>query len=152
MQLGLSLAALKEKRMAKESRRKLQQKERKEKNRVAPERPEEFENHPEQRRTAPKQKKLSKEERTFLLDQAEATSPEGITGLTEAESKGLLKIVVNILNTIPYEPIKVIHFPPDRNPHRGSQNDPDADRRREPRDKPKQRPATSEKHGGQRRQ
>ncbi|KAI5191165.1 hypothetical protein NECID01_1334 [Nematocida sp. AWRm77] len=118
MQLGLSLEALKEKKAAKESKRKQLQKERKEKNKEDTDRGEEKENILQEERVRPSTKKFSREERNFLLDQACANTPGEITGLTEEEKKGLLKVTVNILNTIPYEPVKIIHFPPDRDPHR----------------------------------
>ncbi|KAI5171150.1 hypothetical protein NEFER03_0552 [Nematocida sp. LUAm3] len=107
MNLGLSVDALIEERKQKKERRK-------EKERIRPKKDTKQE---EPKDLPAKQKKLSKAERTLLLDKTASQNKDDILEISENERKELLKMVVKILNTIPYEPAKTTEFPESGNPH-----------------------------------
>lgn len=113
MNLGLSVDALIEERKLKKERRK--EKEKLKQKKEAP--TEKEEPSSEKKELPPNPKKLSRAERTLILDKAAASAPEDIAEVTENERKELLKIVVKILNNIPYEPAKTTEFPESGNPH-----------------------------------
>jgi len=133
MQLGLSLDALKEKRAAKSADKKRKNREKLEQRRSKAAKEEEAssaqedssneESEDEKKKPERKSKKrLNREERMLLLETAVARSKEDIEGITEEEQKQILRKTVDLLNTIPYEPVKIMNFPPDRDPHKYAKN------------------------------
>ncbi|KAI5186141.1 hypothetical protein NEHOM01_1306 [Nematocida homosporus] len=64
-----------------------------------------------------KKRRLNRDEKTLILDSALARTPEDIREINEKELKEVLKVVVKVLNTLPSEPIKIMAFPEDRDPH-----------------------------------
>ncbi|OAG33682.1 hypothetical protein NEIG_02090 [Nematocida sp. ERTm5] len=66
---------------------------------------------------APKKEKLKRADRVILLDRAAVASRDDVPKIEEKELKEVLKIVVKIMNTIPYEPIRINKFQEDGDPH-----------------------------------
>lgn len=65
-----------------------------------------------------KKKKYSRAESVAILDKAVAFEESELPRIEEKELKEVLKIVVKIMNTIPYEHMKVLNFEEDADPHR----------------------------------
>lgn len=70
-----------------------------------------------------KKPKLSSLERRLLLDKANTSSLEDMPKIEEKELKEVLKIVVKIMNTIPYEPIPINKNQEDGDPHARSKGE-----------------------------
>lgn len=64
-----------------------------------------------------KKPKLSGQERKLLLDKANTAVAQDMPKIEEKELKEVLKIVVKIMNTIPYEPIPINKQQEDGDPH-----------------------------------
>lgn len=70
-----------------------------------------------------KKPKLSNQQRTILLDRANTSELQEMPKIEEKELKEVLKIVVKIMNTIPYEPVPINKHQEDGNPHARSKGE-----------------------------
>ncbi|KAI5192304.1 hypothetical protein NEMIN01_1933 [Nematocida minor] len=64
-----------------------------------------------------KKSKLSRQERTALLDRSMTSAFQEMPKIEEKELKEVLKIVVKIMNTIPYEAVPINKQQEDEDPH-----------------------------------